>query len=34
VAVADYIGGENGSESALDAFFGHLARLFLENAVQ
>jgi len=33
-AVADDIGGEDGDQAALDAFFGHLARLFLENTVQ
>jgi hypothetical protein len=33
-AVANRIGGKNGGKPALGAFFGHLARLFLRNAVQ
>ena len=32
-AVADHVGGEDGGEAALDAFFGHKMRLPFENAV-
>src|SRR5262249_45740826 len=32
-AIAHHIGGKDRGEAALDALFGHLARLPLENAV-
>ncbi len=32
-AVADYIGGQNGSKATLDAFFGHPGRRLSKDAV-